>query len=289
MRLSVRAFNREALAGIRISYYGEHRQSPAGCASAGARPPSGQLFYFFFEAPYAVTRAAPSDFQHRFSGAAPSYASGEAGKPGVFFGQAWERVFQLCQLDLEFAVAAACALGEDVEDQLRAVDRLESGHVLKGARLCGFQIDIEDGDIGAAAHGGQGDALQPSLSDDSARVDLSSRQLHYFGDFDSCGPDQFDNFRPGGVARRYGKHQRAFFLGVAGAFFSQARKLAFERVNFGFEVEIQQVDIARLDPAERLAVSITVGARDDVGKLDFSGTAVLLHLDHGHEIEPEQG
>ena len=42
-------------------------------------------------------------------------------------GEARQRVLELRQLDLQLAVPAAGTLGEDVEDELRSIDRLEPG------------------------------------------------------------------------------------------------------------------------------------------------------------------
>ena len=50
-----------------------------------------------------------------------------------FCAEARQRVLELRELDLELAVAALGALGEDVEDELRAVDDLEVGVLRDGA------------------------------------------------------------------------------------------------------------------------------------------------------------
>ena len=81
----------------------------------------------------AVARAAAVDLQLGLAGPAAADAAGQARHHRALLVEPRERVLELRQLDLQLAVAAPRALCEDVEDELRAVDRLETGRVLEGA------------------------------------------------------------------------------------------------------------------------------------------------------------
>ena len=62
--------------------------------------------------------------------------------------QARERVFELRQFDLELRFRRAGARGEDVEDQLAAVDHFDFEGLFEVARLAGRQIVIEQNHVG---------------------------------------------------------------------------------------------------------------------------------------------
>ena len=58
--------------------------------------------------------------------------------------QAGQQVFHLGHLHLELAFPAAGPLGEEVQDELGAVDDLEFGEVGDGAHLGGAELGVED-------------------------------------------------------------------------------------------------------------------------------------------------
>src|SRR5207244_9984819 len=53
-------------------------------------------------------------------------------------------VFELGELDLELALGAHCVLGEDVEDQLRAVDDARLQRILEPPLLAGFELVVDE-------------------------------------------------------------------------------------------------------------------------------------------------
>src|SRR5262245_58382094 len=58
-----------------------------------------------------------------------------------------QQVFQLRELDLQLALARPRATGEDVEDQLSAIDDLAADRLLDLAQLRGRQLVVEDEDV----------------------------------------------------------------------------------------------------------------------------------------------
>ena len=60
-------------------------------------------------------------------------------------GEAGQQVFVLRQLDLQLALARACALGEDVQDKPAAVQHAHAQLLAEDARLAGRELVVEDG------------------------------------------------------------------------------------------------------------------------------------------------
>ena len=94
---------------------------------------------------------APVDFELGFAGTAradtaagAAAAAGLARKMGPLAGQARLQIAQLRDLDLELALEGARALGEDVEDQLAAIDHAQLELVFEIARLRGAQRVVEN-------------------------------------------------------------------------------------------------------------------------------------------------
>ncbi len=103
-------------------------------------------------------------------------------------------VLQLGQLDLQLALGADGVLGEDVEDQLGAIDDAPVERVLERPLLNGRDLVVDDQDLGA---GGGERALQLhqlALADKGARVGMGT-VLHELGaDYDTGGARQFAQF-----------------------------------------------------------------------------------------------
>src|SRR4029453_7602318 len=81
-----------------------------------------------------------------------------------------EVVLELRELDLELALGADRVLGEDVEDQLRAVDDARLEDVLGAALLDGRQLVVDDQGLGRRVLEGVLELRQLALADVRARV-----------------------------------------------------------------------------------------------------------------------
>ena len=196
---------------------------------------------------------------------------------------------KLRQFDLEFSITAAGALREYVEYQLGAVDGFEARGVFEGTSLSRFQVDIKNGDIRAAAHGGQGDSLEAPLADNGARMYSPARQRQHLRDLDSGCPHKLRYFRPGRFPRSKGKDQGALLLCLACPSSRQPGKLALECPDLVLEVKSEVEDIPGFDLSKRLnLMRITIHSGQDVGKLDLSRVAVFLHLDRCNQVQSQQ-
>ena len=68
-------------------------------------------------------------FELCFARSARADSSAETRHARSLAAEAREQIFQLSQLDLQFALAASCARGEDIEYQLRVVNDAHVGYV----------------------------------------------------------------------------------------------------------------------------------------------------------------
>ena len=224
-------------------------------------------------------------------GAASADAAGEARQAGVLLGEPRQRVLELRELHLELAVAALGALGEDVEDELGAVDRLQAGGVLESAGLGRFQVDVEDRHGGAPAHRFEDDLLQLAGAHHGARVDLRTALARGAGDGHPGGADQLQGLREMLVVRHQADHQGALLVGRPGVA-GDAGEFLLQGAHRGVHVEIELVHVRRLDALEgREIVCILVRAgrrRREVGQLDAAGQAVRQHLDGGDQVEAQE-
>src|SRR5439155_7238287 len=85
-------------------------------------------------------------------------------------GQAGQGVLKLRELDLESRLASARAPGEDVEDQLGAVDHLAVERLLEVAHLRRRQIVVEDHEIGVPLRRERLELLDLALADERGRM-----------------------------------------------------------------------------------------------------------------------
>ncbi len=77
---------------------------------------------------------------------------------------------ELGQLHLQLAFARAGPLGEDVEDELRAVDDLHADHLLQFAELRRRELVVDDDHVDARFGAGERQGLRFALADEGGRV-----------------------------------------------------------------------------------------------------------------------
>ena len=87
----------------------------------------------------------------RLAGAARPDAAAEALEVLPHAAHPGEVVLELCQLDLELAFGARRVLGEDVEDELGAVDHAQLELVLETALLARVEVVVDDEGFGVRA------------------------------------------------------------------------------------------------------------------------------------------
>ena len=142
--------HQRALAGVGVA---DQRDGVLLAAAAGPRAPCGPAPRpaGAFRSRMRPSTSRRSSSELRFAGAA--HADAAAADPlrdrwVHICSQPGQRVFQLGQLDLQLGFDGAGAGGEDVEDQLAAVEHLELGRFFQVADLGGGQVVVEDDDVG---------------------------------------------------------------------------------------------------------------------------------------------
>ena len=158
-------------AGVGVAHDGG--QGPlvalASLALRGALPPDdGQLGADLLDALLGLA-AIGLELGFTFAADGPGGAT-LTGKVGPVAGEPRHEVLQLGQLDLELALAGSGALGEDVEDQRRAVDDLGPEDLLEIAGLGPGEFVVEEHRVGIGLLGRLGELLGLARPDERAGV-----------------------------------------------------------------------------------------------------------------------
>ena len=120
----------------------------------------------------ALAHPAAVDLELRLARSPAADAARQARHGRAFAEEARQQVFQLGQLDLELAFAGLGALGENVQDQLRAVDDLDLHLVGDRTDLARVQLLVEDDDRGPFLEGLDREVPQLAGPDEEAVVHL---------------------------------------------------------------------------------------------------------------------
>src|SRR6202521_1016514 len=145
-RIHQRRFSRIGIADQRHGRVGDLKTTPAldRARALDIAEPLAQ-------ASEALAYTAAVDFELGFAGAADAdtaargaAAAGLAREMDPLARQARLQIAELRDLDLELALQRARALGEDVEDELAAVDHAQLQLLLQVARLCGAERVVEN-------------------------------------------------------------------------------------------------------------------------------------------------
>ena len=112
-----------------------------------------------FEAGDAIADDAAILFELGFALAAEGAFAALAGQVSPGAGEARKRVFHARERDLEDGFAGVGAVGEDLEDDLFAIDDAEAGEFFPIALLGGGELFVEDDDVGLGGFGLVGEFL----------------------------------------------------------------------------------------------------------------------------------
>src|ERR1044071_5960713 len=127
------------LARVGIADNRDDRKLALASHLASFLPALRETVYLFFEAIDSIAHAATVCLKFRFTRPSSADAAREPRKGGILSGnQARQQVFHLRQLYLNLAFARLCALGKDVEDELRAVNNFEVGRFGERTNLSGL-------------------------------------------------------------------------------------------------------------------------------------------------------
>jgi len=119
-------------------------------------------------------RHAPVGLELRLAGAACADAPAETLEVLPHAAHPRQVVLELCELDLELSFGAHRVLGEDVEDQLRAVDDAGLELILEQTLLRGRQLVVDDQDLRARVPVRLPELVELPFADVRARVGLGA-------------------------------------------------------------------------------------------------------------------
>ena len=106
-------------------------------------------------------------FEFRFAWAAPADAACEPAHGGVLIDEFGEIVFELSEFDLELAIDGFGALGEDVEDELCAIEDFMGEDLRDDALLIRGEFAVEDDEFGVVVEGVELDLLEFPRTDEA--------------------------------------------------------------------------------------------------------------------------
>ena len=135
------------LAGIGVAHQGDGLD--AGLFPSGAEhvAPLFHVLQFLPDGPDAPLDVPAVRLQLRLTGTAGADAGAESREARALTGEPGQAVLQLGEFDLETAFSRACPLGEDVEDERRAVDDAGPGRLLDVAQLGRREFAVEDEEV----------------------------------------------------------------------------------------------------------------------------------------------
>ncbi|OGR05026.1 MAG: hypothetical protein A3K23_04955 [Desulfobacca sp. RBG_16_58_9] len=255
-----------------------------------APPPFGPyLRQVLLEPVQAVPEAPAVHLQLGFPGTPAADAAHEAGQGVPFTHQPGQQVLHLGHLHLELAFPAAGPLGEEVQDELGAVDDLQFGEVGDGAHLGGAQFGVKDQQVGPRLQGLDHQLREPPFAHQKPGVEAGPALDDGLGHGKIRGAGQFGQLLHGVFG--------AFPVGAAdpdedgpllaaasrrrrrpGKFFLQGR-------HQGLKVQVQAARLPGLHDAPVMAVQ---GLGQQVGHLHRPRLAAA-HRQDGHRVQAQQG
>jgi len=147
-----------------------------------------------FESGDAVEDAASVSFEFRLAGSARPDAAAEAGKLRSFATKAWQKIFQLRQFHLKFALAGACVQGKDIEDEHSAVEDFQFKDVFEVARLGWGEVFVNDDAIGFEFLRETGNAFSVTVPHECSGMDFAQTQMFMTDDLAACCVSQLRQF-----------------------------------------------------------------------------------------------
>jgi hypothetical protein len=137
----------------------------------------------------AALNAPAIGFELGFAGSTGADTAAELGHGFAAACESGQHVFELSELNLKLAFAGSSVAGEDVEDELRAVEDAARQSRLEVAQLCGREVVIEENKIGVGGGGDAGDLFHLAGTDKGGGIGLGPALQDFRGD-GAAGTDQ---------------------------------------------------------------------------------------------------
>ncbi|OPZ59314.1 MAG: hypothetical protein BWY87_01063 [Deltaproteobacteria bacterium ADurb.Bin510] len=165
----------------------------AGAAPAARQRPLGaDAPGFLFQPGYALLGAPAVDLQLGLPRALGADAACQSAQGRVLAHQARHVVLELGQLDLNLALAGTGPLGEDVQNQLGAVEHAQVADEADRLGLRRAEFGVDDQEVGFAQVGAAADLLELALADHVLGVGFGSALHDGFDDLDPGRMRQLD-------------------------------------------------------------------------------------------------
>ena len=163
------------LADVRVAGERDRRRLGAPPRLAAGRALLAELLQPRLEQGDPAARQAAVGLELRLAGAARPDAAAEALEVLPHAPHPRQVVLELRELDLELALGAPGVLGEDVEDQLRAVDHARLEQVLQAPLLGRVELVVDEQRLGARLGEGVLQLLELPLADVGRRIRAHAR------------------------------------------------------------------------------------------------------------------
>ncbi len=181
-------------------------------------------------------------------------------------------------------------LGEEVEDELGAVNDLEFGEVGDGAHLGGGELGVEDQQVRPQLQGLNDQLRQFALAHEKAGIEAGAALDESGRHFQAGGPGQFGQFLHGvfgrGAILAGNADQDGPFPAPALAGGLHPGQFFFQRGHQGGEIQVQTAGIGGVQDGPAAAVQ---RPGQQVRHLDGSRQAVGAGDDGGHRVQAQQG
>src|ERR1039457_4447075 len=142
------AVEERRFSGVGVAHQRNRRQGGGVPLAAVQRASGAHAIQILLDFLDAAVDAAAIGFQLRLTGAARADAAARPGHLDAPAGQARQQIIQLREFHLQAALTRARAMGEDIQDELRAIDDAARKLLLQVALLSGRQVVVEDDQAG---------------------------------------------------------------------------------------------------------------------------------------------
>jgi hypothetical protein len=191
----------------------------------------------------AISDSAAVSFQLRFPRASRADPASQSRQARAVPREAWQQIAKLCEFDLDLSFTAVGSPGEDVEDQLSAVDDFDIREFSNRPGLGRREVLIEDQKIGSLLQSPHEDILEFSAAQEKALMTGRDPLDDAVDNCSFCGGRQFGEFDQavflGCTALRGSADENGGFLIILHAV------LETLPLEFGFELQHERMEFDR--------------------------------------------
>ena len=191
------AIEESGFAGVGVTGQRNSGDGDSDAALAMQEAAGADIFEVSFEFLDTDGNAAAVGFELGFTGTAGADAAALAGEGDALTGEAGEDVFELGEFDLQATFGGAGATGEDIEDELGAVNDANADGPFEIALLGGGEIVINDDDVGLGGFGIFLKFLNLALAKKGGGVGEGADLEKLSDDFGTGGEGEFFEFAEG--------------------------------------------------------------------------------------------